>query len=353
MISSRAMWFGRGPDIAEFGVDSNLFVENPVMRRLFFLPVVVAACLLLPFAAPAAGKKVLYVDSYHADYIWSADILRGVKNVLESRRDIDLRVFYMDTKRNKSVDEAIAAALAAKNIIEEWQPDVVIAADDNASRYLIAPFYKFSPLPFVFCGLNWDADLYGFPLPNVTGMLEVALYEDTMEALRGLARGERIGYLASDTESERKELDNIRKRFGSDFTVRLVTTFTDLQAAFVELQQSCDMLILQECRSVEGFDHAAMMRFIEEQTQIPSAAMQKYLMHYALITFAKVGEEQGEWAARTALAILGGKAPGMIPLAENRQARIFLNMEVAHRLNLKFPRELLDGATFTSEVPPE
>lgn len=323
------------------------------MSRLFFLPAVVAACLLLPFAAPAAGKKVLYVDSYHADYIWSADILRGVKTVFDFRRDIDLRVFYMDTKRNKSVEEAIAAALTAKEMIETWQPDVVIAADDNASRYLIAPFYKFSALPFVFCGLNWDAELYGFPLPNVTGMLEVALFEDTLAALRGLAPGKRIGYLASDTESERKELENIRKRFGSDFTVRLVTTFAELKEAFIELQDGCDMLILQEFPSVDGFDHAEMVRFVEEQTRIPTAAMQKYLMHYALITFAKVGEEQGEWAARTALAILGGKSPGRIPVAENRQARIFLNMSVAHRLNVKFPRELLDGATFTSEVPPE
>lgn len=323
------------------------------MSRLFFLPAVVAVCLLVPFSAPAAGEKVLYVDSYHADYIWSADILRGVKSVLAARPDIELRVFYMDTKRNKGVDQAIEAALAAKGIIEGWRPDVVIAADDNASRYLIAPFYKFSALPFVFCGLNWDAELYGFPLPNVTGMLEVALFEDTMNALRDLALGERIGYLASDTESERKELDNIRSRFGPDFTVRLVSTFAELKEAFIEFQNGCDMLILQECRSVDGFDHAEMVKFVEEQTRIPTAAMQKYLMHYALITFAKVGEEQGEWAARTALAILGGKSPGRIPVAENRQARIFLNMSVAHRLNVKFPRDLLNGATFTSEVSPE
>lgn len=323
------------------------------MSRLLILMILSAAFLLGPPSAWGAGRKVLYVDSYHPDYIWSADILRGVKTVLDQRRDIDLRVYYMDTKRNKSVEQAIEAALAAKRIIEDWRPDVVIAADDNASRYLVAPFYKFSPVPFVFCGLNWDAELYGFPLPNVTGMLEVALFEDTMEALRGLARGKRVGYLASDTESERKELENIRKRFGSGFTVRLVSTFGELKEAFIELQSDCDMLILQECRSLDGFDHAEMVRFVEEQTRIPSAAMQKYLMHYALITYAKVGEEQGEWAARTVLDILGGKSPGRIPVAENRQTRIFLNMTVAHRLNVKFPRELLGGATFTSEVSPE
>ena len=323
------------------------------MSRLLILMTLSAAFLLVPPSAWGSGGKVLYVDSYHADYIWSADLLRGVKTVLDQRRDIDLRVYYMDTKRNKSVDQAIEAALAAKRIIEDWRPDVVIAADDNASRYLVAPFYKFSPVPFVFCGLNWDAELYGFPLPNVTGMLEVPLFEDTLAALHGLARGKRVGYLASDTESERKELENIRKRFGSGFTVRLVSTFGELKEAFIELQSDCDMLILQECRSVDGFDHAEMVRFVEEQTRIPTAAMQKYLMHYALITYAKVGEEQGEWAARKALAILGGKSPGRIPVAENRQTRIFLNMTVAHRLNVKFPRDLLGGATFTSEVSPE
>ena len=45
----------------------------------------------------------------------------------------------------------------AKAEIDAFKPDVVIAADDNASKYLIEPYFKDAALPFVFCGVNWDA----------------------------------------------------------------------------------------------------------------------------------------------------------------------------------------------------
>ena len=48
----------------------------------------------------------------------------------------------MDTKRRKGEADKRAAALQAKTIIEEWRPDVVITADDNAARYLIKPHYR-------------------------------------------------------------------------------------------------------------------------------------------------------------------------------------------------------------------
>ncbi len=79
-------------------------------------------------------------------------------------------------------------------MIDSWQPDVVIASDDNASKYLIAPYYKGGDLPFVFCGLNWDASVYGFPAKNVTGMVEVAQIPQLLEVLKRHAKGDRESY---------------------------------------------------------------------------------------------------------------------------------------------------------------
>ncbi|MCP4577871.1 MAG: hypothetical protein GY846_16480 [Deltaproteobacteria bacterium] len=79
--------------------------------------------------------------------------------------------------------------------------DVVIAADDNASKYLIKPFYKDAGLPFVFCGVNWDASNYGFPYRNVTGMIEVAGAKELVKILQGYAKGSRVALLADDTLS--------------------------------------------------------------------------------------------------------------------------------------------------------
>lgn len=64
---------------------------------------VLVAGLVGGFAGPAAAaRKILYIDSYHPEYIWSADIATGIRSVLSGREDVELKVFFMDTKRNQS-----------------------------------------------------------------------------------------------------------------------------------------------------------------------------------------------------------------------------------------------------------
>ena len=63
----------------------------------------------------------------------------------------------------------------------------------------------------------------------------------------------------------------------------------------------------------------------------------------------KVSEEQGEWAAETALEILAGKSPKEIPIVTNKEAKIYLNMPLAKRLGIQFPMELINSANFIGE----
>lgn len=317
-------------------------------RKVIIIALVLGFISLGVSSADASKKKVLYVDSYHAEYMWSSDITAGVKSVLVGREDVELKIFHMDTKRRQSERYKKEAALKAKQVIDSWKPDVVIASDDNASKYLIEPYFKGSDLPFVFCGLNWDASIYGFPTKNVTGMTEVALYQPTINALRKFAKGNRIGYLASDTVSERKELHNIEKKFNAKFNVRFAKTFSELKQAFLNLQKETDMILIQECRSVKNFNHEEMVEFVKENTRVPTGAMQKYLTHYALLTFSKIGEEQGEYAARIALEILAGKSPQKIPVVANKKAKTYLNMKIAKKLGIKFPMELIQNAHLIS-----
>lgn len=298
--------------------------------------------------AVAGTKKILYIDSYHAEYMWSADITSGIQSILKNRPDIELKIFRMDTKRNQAEEFNKLAARTAMDLVESWKPDAIIVSDDNAAQYLVAPYLKGGSIPVVFCGLNWDASVYGFPADNVTGMVEVALYHQTIDLLRKYSRGERIGYLASDTLSERKELENIVSRFKPQLEVRFVKTFAELKQAFVDLQKVSDMVLIQECRSVQNFDHQEMIAFVRENTTVPTGALQKYLTDYALSTMAKNGEEQGKYAAQTALDILGGRSPSQIPVVANKEASIYLNMFLATKLGIKFPVELIQSAHLIS-----
>ena len=77
--------------------------------------------------------KCLYVSSYHQGYEWSDDVQEGLMSKLAGHCEI--RQFDMDTKRKKRSEDKMAAALQARQIIEQWRPDVLITSDDNAARH--------------------------------------------------------------------------------------------------------------------------------------------------------------------------------------------------------------------------
>ena len=165
-------------------------------------------------APPAnyAGKKILFINSYHEGYAWSDGVEKGVHNVLDGT-GIDLKFVRMDTKRNP--DEAFAkkAGEQVKAEVDAFKPDLVIASDDNAQKYVIVPYYKGTNLPVVFAAVNWDASAYGYPTSNVTGMLEVELPGQLIEQLKAYAKGTRLAYLTVDSETERKVVDIYNQRF--------------------------------------------------------------------------------------------------------------------------------------------
>ena len=250
----------------------------------------------------------------------------------------------MDTKRNKTDAQKTAAALEAKAAIEAFEPDVVIASDDNASKYLIAPHYKGGQLPFVFCGVNWDASGYGFPASNVTGMVEVNDVVGLIDQLKQFAQGDRIGFIAGDALINHKEVENYRKTFNLDVTPYFAKNFEDWKRGFEELQQKVDLLIVYNFAAVDGWDTDAAKAFVQKHTRIPTGTMQQGPMDYALIGFLKVPEEHGEWSARTALRILDGVSPADIPVTRNEKGMLMVNMKIAQAMGMEIPYEMIETA---------
>src|SRR5450432_2474029 len=109
----------------------------------------ITALLLVCASAAAAQKKILLIDSYNEGYEWSDAIIDSARQVLNGKTD--LLITHMDTKRHGSEEEKIAAALKVKEQIKSYKPDLLIACDDNAAKYVIVPFYKDTAMPVVFC----------------------------------------------------------------------------------------------------------------------------------------------------------------------------------------------------------
>lgn len=306
-----------------------------------------------------AKKKVLLVHSYHRDYEWTHGINKGAletfgaqivgDTVNDAKSPVTIKIVYMDTKHNKSEAFIKKAALGAKGVIDSWEPDVVITSDDNAARYLIAPYFKNNSLPFVFCGVNWDAQEYGFPCSNVTGMIEVQLMDQILTTLKAYAKGERIAFLKGDDDSARKEAAFFERRFHIELEKRFVKNFSEWKDQYQDLQNQSDMILMGNNASIQGWKKEEALEFVYKNTTIPTGNWDAWMAPYCLVTFANKPREQGEWSARTALRILDGEKPVDIPIAANQKAEIYLNMFLAKKMKIQFPMALIEQSLFVGQ----
>ncbi len=281
-------------------------------------------------ASTADDRVCVYISSYHKGYAWSDGVERGLKSQLPYHCNVVQ--FDMDTKRQKTLDEKIIAGKAAFNLIKNHQPDVVIISDDNAAKYLVLPFMNDGAIPIVFSGINWTVEEYGFPFPNMTGIVEVAPIEPMLVQASKLSNaGFNAVYLGADTLTEKKNFDRIAAgatRLGISLEAQFTGEFSEWKKRFVD-SQSYDFIIMGSNSGIEGWDDNAAKQWTLNNTSIPTLTNHKWMMDYTVLGYTKIPEEHGEWAAQSAIAILDGVGADNIPLVTNRQWDLWLNSELA------------------------
>ena len=313
------------------------------MRRISLLIVGIVILLALPVHG-VAKDRILYIDSYHAGYDWSDKITEGVKSVLQDK-NIELKIYRMDTKRNSSEAFKKKAALEARAIIETFNPDVVIASDDNASKYLIKPYYKNAALPFVFCGVNHSTDAYGYPYKNVTGMVEVAPTPKLVYTLKHFNRAEKVALLIGDSLTDRKDAAYYNRVINLPLDIFHVKDFDEWKIAFTRIQSNYDLMVMGNTISVKGWNDGAAEKVVMERTKIPTGCDLDWVAPFAFIAYTRVAQEQGRWAAQAALDILDGTPPSSIPVTHNKEGNLIVNLKVAKAAGLKVTPNFLRKAS--------
>ncbi|MEI8349795.1 MAG: ABC transporter substrate binding protein [Candidatus Omnitrophota bacterium] len=314
------------------------------------ISVAILMALLFPLTVKSVvkkypGKKILLINSYHQGYFWSDGEQEGVVKTL-ANTGIQLTIIYMDTKNNPSNEFCKEAGLKAKKAIEEFKPDVVITGDDNAFQYVIMPYYRNAQLPVVFYGINWDITVYGAPYKNTTGMIEISLVESNSNHLKKFAKGNKLGVLGFDSLGERDTAAYIGRYFkGEVVCMEFVKDFQSWKQKFLEIQNKADMIYITSPDGIKNWDIKEAEKFVLENVRIPTCAdTGPALATLALLAVMKVPQEEGEYAAFTALRILDGEKPSSIPIVTNKRGDLYLNLKIAEKLNAVFPPSMLRSA---------
>lgn len=274
----------------------------------------------------ASAWTCVYVSSYHKGYAWSDALERGLRKGLDGQ--CDLIQIDIDTKRNKSELYKIRKSCEVANEIIKIKPDVLITSDDNAARYLVVPYFKGGKLPVVFSGINWTVEEYGFPAANVTGMVEVAPIRPMLKwALRLTEQGTRGFYLGSDTLSEAKNLKCLVKA-ADDLNISISSALVNDKEAWqyaFKAAEEADFIILGSSAGINDWDEKTMMSFVREHARKLILTNNDWMLPFSMLGFVKIPQEQGEWAAKTAIAFQEGIPTQRNPIVANRKWEIYEN----------------------------
>lgn len=318
-------------------------VDRKCFEREIFI-ILIALCAGF-FSTAVSAKKCLYIASYHQGYEWSDGVERGLKQQLAGQ--CELKQFNMDTKRNPGEAFKKQAGMKARDLILSWKPDVVIASDDNASKYVIQPYFKNHKIPFAFCGINWNVDAYGYPYSNATGMVEVAPITALLDKVTDIiGRPRNAFYLGVDVLTERKNFSRFEEEADKrqiKLSKGLATTAEEWVKYYKQAQQY-DFVIIGGNAGINDWNKSLILNTIMQSTQKLSITIQGWMVPYTIFGLTKIPEEQGEWAAKVALSILDGEKPSDIPIVANRKWDIWVNESILKQTDVNIPRSLIRKA---------
>lgn len=311
------------------------------------LVVLLATFLLIHSKQTQASidKRCLIVASYHDEFPGQHKKVQPVLDTLDGHCEI--KKFDMDTKRNPKPEFIKAKALEAKALIEAWKPDVVIAIEDNASKYLVQPYYKNSDIPFVFAGVDWTAETYGYPYENVTGIIEVVPFRQLIKQLNRIAPNYKNGlYVRPNRLSADKQFAHAKEIFKlNNITIEdgVVENYQQFESMFLEAQEY-DFVYIANYAGIDNWDSDSATKFIHQNSTKLILSTIDWMVPYSMLSFSQVIREQGEYSAQIAIEILNGAKPTDFQIISNRKWELFVNEELLSQVDIEIPSYLLRKA---------
>jgi len=326
------------------------------MKADFYRLIVLAVfltCGLCPALAQESKKfKVLVVFSYEEDMQWDKDIRQGIESVLA--KTCEIRYFYMNTKMNFAGGQEKAKEAFA--LYQEFKPNGVIVADDDAQAMFVVPYMKDKvKTPLMFCGVNADAEKYGYPSSNVTGVLERLHFRESLAFVQQLVPSiSTFAYMIKESpvgKLNTKQIESEINTFPAKFvTAKFPKTLKEAMSMTKELKEQCDLLVLSTMTGISDDDGKPMSDkqvvpiLVKEFGKAVVGTEEQVVKAGALCSVFRTGQEQGETASTMLLKAMNGTPVSQIPITKNYQGKRMINVTALKALGITPKPAALKGA---------
>lgn len=292
--------------------------------------------------ATAGLYKVLVVMSYHESMPWERDIREGIE--AELAQNSTIRYVYMNTKHDFAGGKT--RARDAMDVYRDFQPDGIIAADDDAVSLFVVPYIKDRvKTPVMFCGVNAEPGAYGLPASNVSGILERAHFRESIAFLHQLKpSAKKIAFMTNDNPTGKAYVQQIHREAGTypaTLTVtRMVKTLNEALAVTRHFKKQNDALFLIAMEGLrddsgEPLQEKDVFPQIAGSFAKPVIGLNEFNIRSGLLcAVVKSGQEQGATAARMLMEVMQGVPVSQIPVTTNRHGKRVLNVSVMKSLGI-------------------
>lgn len=298
--------------------------------------------------------RILILHSYDAAYPWVRDVNIGLMRVLEKKGSYSLRWQYMDLKISPSPASRRAAGITGRQIVDEWNPDVIIAIDDDAQD-LVARYYVNHPtVKIVFAGLQGSLIDYGYVgAENVTGILEEKPLKAFRTALLDISKINnfrpvpRVLHIADKSPSVVFNDKHIKQfEWGplAQGDSILVDNYVDWQKKVGEAGQQADYIMVSNYRKLARsatnpslVPAREVMSWTEANAKIPVIGTNAFNVEDGgTLAIGGSPYEQGQVSARMAVDIIDfNKKPKAIPIQPTLQFVVAMRVEELKKKNIR------------------
>ena len=308
------------------------------VTALFMLPMLWTARA----ASAHTPAPILYINSYSPGYLWSDNIMEGIRNVIDKNPDFELLTEFLDTKRHNTPEylDMLAGIIAHK--YRDTRFSAVITSDDNAYHFLLKHRREIAPdVPWVFCGINRiPPEMISREL-KIYGIDENRAIKENIDMVLSLQPKIRnLVFISDHTEtghafsSEARSLihaysHRVRFSFLSDLSG------DELRQCLLSLSSDSAVIHMVFAKDRDGKTYPdSGLALVAQSSSVPVYTFREFLPSSRVAGGAvSSGVIQGEMAARTAIELAKGQDQN-VSLLQKPPAMNMINYKTLQRFGI-------------------
>jgi ABC-type uncharacterized transport system substrate-binding protein len=209
--------------------------------------------------------------------------------------------------------------------------------------------------PVMFCGVNADAEKYGYPASNISGILERYHNKESIVFAQLLDPSiKTFGYMIKESpvgEIILKQIKSEADTYSAKFIgVRMPKTMKETLSMTKELKEQCDLLVMSTMTGIlddDGkplSDKQAVPIVVKAFGKPVVGTEEQVVKAGALCSVLRTGQEQGEKASEMLLKAINGTPVSQIPITRNHYGKRIINVTALKALGITPKPAAIKGA---------